>query len=127
LQINASSAHQKQSMQAHKSACDPACHMGWKGPVPVFLFFCLGGQMFSSTLMAEPQPSGAQLQFPPLGQVTKPFLTTEEAAFYLSRRPQTLRIWACRECGPIRPIRVNGRLGWLVKDLLRLMGQERLN
>jgi hypothetical protein len=30
-------------------------------------------------------------------------LPTDEAAAVLQRRPQTLRKWACLECGPIRP------------------------
>ena len=52
--------------------------------------------------------------FPPLDLETRPTVTTEQAAHYLNRRPQTLRIWACREDGPIRPVRVNGRLAWPV-------------
>lgn len=53
-----------------------------------------------------------RLWFPPLEQQTKPNLTTEEAAYYLNRRPQTLRIWACKETGPLRPNRTFGRLDW---------------
>ena len=48
-------------------------------------------------------------------------LTTEEAARALNRRPQTLRRWACLGDGPIRPVRINGRLGWRVEDLRRLL------
>jgi hypothetical protein len=44
-------------------------------------------------------------------------ITTEEAATYLSRKPQTLRKWAAYENGPIRPIRVNGRLMWPVANI----------
>lgn len=61
-------------------------------------------------------------QHGPLEHVTRPMLTTEEAAFYLNRRPQTLRVWACTEEGPIRPVRVNGRLGWRVADVRRCLG-----
>ena len=32
-------------------------------------------------------------KFPPIQTVTKPTLSTAEAAFYLNRQPQTLRIW----------------------------------
>lgn len=51
--------------------------------------------------------------FPPLEQVTKPNLTTEEAAFYCDRAEQTMRIWACKQpAGVPHPIRINGRLAW---------------
>jgi hypothetical protein len=61
-------------------------------------------------------------QFPPLETVTRPTLETATAAFYLNRRPQTMRIWACRENGPIRPVRVNGRLAWPVAAIRALLG-----
>ena len=48
-------------------------------------------------------------------------LPTDEAAAAINRRPQTLRKWACLENGPIRPIRINGRLAWLVSDLHSLL------
>ena len=48
-------------------------------------------------------------------------LTTSEAAAYLNRKPQTLRKWACFENGPVRPIRINGRLAWRVSDLAGLL------
>lgn len=48
-------------------------------------------------------------------------LPTNEAAASINRRPQTLRRWACLEDGPIRPIRINGRLAWRVVDLLGLL------
>lgn len=49
-------------------------------------------------------------------------LPTAEAAFHLNRAQQTLRLWACLENGPLRPIRVNGRLAWPVADIKRLLG-----
>lgn len=57
-----------------------------------------------------------------LTQKTRANLTTAEAAFHLNRAPQTMRLWACREDGPIRPIRVNGRLAWPVSELRRVLG-----
>ncbi len=48
-------------------------------------------------------------------------LPTNEAAAAINRRPQTLRRWACLEDGPIRPIRINGRLAWKVSDLQSLL------
>ncbi len=64
----------------------------------------------------------AHSKFPPLELVTKPVVTTEQAAYYLMRKPQTLRTWACNEDGPIRPTRVNGRLGWPVAAIRELLG-----
>jgi len=53
------------------------------------------------------------LQFCPLEQVTRPTVTTDEAAYYLNRKPQTLRSWASAEpAGVPRPVRINGRLAW---------------
>lgn len=48
-------------------------------------------------------------------------LSTNEAAAVLNRQPQTLRKWACLENGPLRPIRINGRLGWRVADIEALL------
>lgn len=48
-------------------------------------------------------------------------VTTSVAAKLLNRRPQTLRKWACLENGPIRPIRIYGRLAWRVDDLQNLL------
>ena len=55
--------------------------------------------------------------FPPLALESRTAVPTENAAYYLSRKPQTLRAWACLENGPIRPIRINGRLSWRVADI----------
>jgi hypothetical protein len=48
-------------------------------------------------------------------------LPTNEAAAAINRAPQTLRKWACLENGPIRPVRINGRLAWKVADLQSLL------
>lgn len=62
--------------------------------------------------------------FPPLETVTRPTVPTEQAAHYLLRRPQTLRSWACSETYPegLRPVRINGRLGWPVAGIRRANG-----
>ena len=49
-------------------------------------------------------------------------LDTATAAVHLNRQPQTLRTWACKENGPIRPIRINRRLAWPVEELRRVLG-----
>ena len=60
--------------------------------------------------------------YPPLESVTKPNLKTDEAAYYLNRQPQTMRVWACLKTGPIQPIRVGGLLAWKTKDIQQLAG-----
>ncbi len=62
--------------------------------------------------------------FPPIEKVTRPTLNTEEAAYYCNRKPQTMRHWACFENGPLKAIRVNGRLAWPVSDIKKLLGVE---
>ena len=64
----------------------------------------------------------APQQFTPLELEYRPTVATAAAAHYLNRRPQTLRGWACLENGPLRPIRINGRLAWPVSELRRLLG-----
>jgi hypothetical protein len=56
-------------------------------------------------------------EFQPLEQVTRPTVPTNQAAYYLNRRPQTMRSWASSQNGPISPIRVNGRLAWKIEDI----------
>lgn len=63
----------------------------------------------------------AAMEYPTLDAVTSPTLNTNQAAHYLNRRPQTLRLWACLENGPIRPTRIHGRLAWRVEDIRRLL------
>ena len=58
----------------------------------------------------------------PLNDETRSAVPTSDAALHLSRAQQTLRIWACKENGPIRPLRINGRLAWPVAELRRLLG-----
>jgi hypothetical protein len=58
----------------------------------------------------------------PLQAETRAALPTNEAAHHLGRAAQTLRIWACHENGPLRPLRINGRLAWPVAEIRRLLG-----
>jgi len=62
------------------------------------------------------------VEITPLAQETRTALTTAEAAAHLNRAPQTLLSWACLEDGPIRPLRVHGRLAWPVAELRRVLG-----
>jgi hypothetical protein len=62
-------------------------------------------------------------QYPLLEKVNRSHVPTEQAAHYVSRQPQTLRHWACRDgTGPLRPIRVHGRLSWSVAEIKKLLG-----
>lgn len=74
--------------------------------------------------MEKIEDQSKQLEFRPvpLGQETRATLPTAEAAFHLNRAEQTMRIWACQENWPIRPIRVNGRLAWPVAAIRVLLG-----
>jgi hypothetical protein len=58
----------------------------------------------------------------PLTQETRTALPTNEAAWHLSRAEQTLRLWACEDNGPIRPIRLHGRLMWPTDRIRELLG-----
>jgi hypothetical protein len=58
----------------------------------------------------------------PLDRETRTALPTVEAARHLNRAQNTLRIWAMREDGPLRPLRIQGRLAWPVADLKRILG-----
>jgi hypothetical protein len=57
-----------------------------------------------------------------LAQEIRANLPTAEAAFHLDRAQQSLRLWAMREDGPVRPLRINGRLAWPVADLKHILG-----
>lgn len=64
-------------------------------------------------------------QFQQLDQITRPTVTTEEAAHYLNRKPQTLRNWACfQPAGVPRPLRIHSRLAWKVSDIRALLNGE---
>lgn len=61
---------------------------------------------------------------PALHEIQRHALTTREAAHHLNRAQQTLRLWACRDDGPIRPLRINGRLAWPTAEIRRVLGVE---
>lgn len=69
----------------------------------------------------HPEPHPIRALLVPLARETRAALPTDEAAAHLNRAPQTLRLWACREDGPLRPLRVHGRLAWPVAELRRIL------
>lgn len=67
----------------------------------------------------------APQQFPDIQSEKRPYVSTETAAHWLNRRPQTLRMWAMRTgSGPVTPTRIYGRLAWPVADIKRLLNVE---
>jgi hypothetical protein len=61
--------------------------------------------------------------FAALTAETRTVIPTNNAAFHLNRKDQTLRGWACYEDGPIKPVRINGRLAWSVDDIKKLLAE----
>ena len=64
--------------------------------------------------------------YPSLTSETRKHVGTACAAYHLGRKAQTLRAWACHENGPLRPVRIHGRLAWAVADL-RQIGSRSLH
>jgi hypothetical protein len=59
--------------------------------------------------------------FQSLDAIERPTLTTAEAAYFLNRQPQTLRNWAIRNDGPVKCVRIGGRLAWPTSDIRALL------
>ena len=86
---------------------------------------CLhAGQSISwlASAALEPEPD----QEPPtpaklLTSITGKWLSTKEAAQALGFAEQTLRQWAAKETGPLRPNKVAGRLKWSGDDILAVL------
>jgi hypothetical protein len=58
----------------------------------------------------------------PLDKEVRAALPTSEAAFHLNRAEQTLRLWAIRNDGAVKCLRVNGRLQWPLDQIKAVMG-----
>lgn len=68
------------------------------------------------------QPPSHPAGFIPLDEETRTHVSTAVMCHHIGRKEQTARGWACHEDGPLRAIRVNGRLAWAVADIRRLLG-----
>lgn len=68
--------------------------------------------------MQQPKSLSEQLAAIAAGRLVLP---TCDAARAIGKQAQTLRKWACLENGPIRPVRINGRLAWPVASLAALL------
>lgn len=72
----------------------------------------------------KPRKRGALYRdqlFPPLSEITRPTIPTNDAAHYLNKKPGTLRMWHSLGRGPIRPIVVYGKLNWFVAEIRSLV------
>ena len=80
--------------------------------------------MFINTRKGCDMATDTHPTFPPIEAQTRPTVDTNAAAFYLNRRPQTLRAWACSETWPqgLAPVRINGRLAWPVAGIRAALG-----
>jgi hypothetical protein len=76
---------------------------------------------------ARHQAYSLPVDFIPLNQETRTHVSTRVMCAHLHRKEQTARGWACFENGPIRPIRISGRLAWPVSELRRLLGVGAIN
>ena len=62
------------------------------------------------------------IDFIPLDKEIRTHVSTKVMCHHIGRKEQTARGWACHEDGPLRPIRVGGRLAWAVADIKRVLG-----
>lgn len=76
-------------------------------------------QQVQTTVTDDGQKSARR--FPAIATETRSHVETSCAAFWMNRKPQTLRAWASLENGPLRPTRVNGRLAWPVSEIRMIM------
>ena len=63
-------------------------------------------------------------QFVPLEEEHRPTVETAAYAHYLHITPQWARVQACKETGPIRPLRIPGsaKLHWPTAEIKRVLG-----
>ena len=71
-------------------------------------------------MQSEPTPSAERRELAVQLGVAETVTTTEAAAL-LGLRPQSLFRWSCNGTGPIRPVRVGGRIRWRVADIRNLL------
>jgi hypothetical protein len=72
----------------------------------------------------KPRRKAEPRKFEPLEKVTRPNVVTAEVAHYFNIAEQTARVWAFKESGPIRPVRIPGvaALQWPVSEIRRVLG-----
>ena len=60
--------------------------------------------------------------FTPLRDETRSHVSTANAAWHLDKTDQCLRLWAMNGSGPVRPVKVGGRLMWPVDQIRAVLG-----
>lgn len=65
-----------------------------------------------------------QSTFPDLSEVKATTVTTEQASYYLGRKPATLRLYGRSAEAPIKPIRFGGRYLWRTADIKAIVGVD---
>ena len=81
--------------------------------------------MAIETLQSTEARHQSEQKFTPLAQEQRTHVDTNTAAHHLNRQPQTLRGWHCHGHFPtdgLRPLVLNGRLGWSVAAIKLAMG-----
>jgi hypothetical protein len=58
----------------------------------------------------------------PLALEKRTAIGTAEAAYQLGLSPKTLRNWSMTGFGPLKPVRIGGRLVWNVAEIKRVLG-----
>ena len=84
--------------------------------------------MSTTTQQSTETRQQAAQPFIPLAQEQRSHVDTNAAAYYLNRRPQTLRGWHCHGDFPtagLRPLVLNGRLSWSVTAIKAVLGGEK--
>jgi hypothetical protein len=74
--------------------------------------------------MSSPKYKGhstSSSNFVPLDLEQRTHVDTASAAYHLGRKAQTMRVWASTEQGPIRPVRINGRLAWPIAEIRKVL------
>lgn len=79
-------------------------------------------QKNSQLLIVDSSKRRNSVELPPNWQQL-PALKTAYAAIVLNKKPQTLRIWASTDTGPLdaRPVRVGRELLWCTQSILRVL------
>lgn len=78
------------------------------------------------TLPAASAAHNLPIYYPPLDTVTRPTLSTAEAAYYLHLRPQTMRAYACHQNFAITPTKIQSRLHWKTSEVRALLSGKAL-